>query len=139
MRALILHVNKFKTNITEESTLPQGIIPEKRDSLLEEIDEGLVIFFCVEKSDKNKQLEELYEEIIKSAHEVGAKNLMIAPFVHLSKQIADPEMAKDFYETIIKKFENDDFIVKSSHFGYHKSLLLDIKGHPGSFRYREFY
>jgi len=64
---------------------------------------------------------------------------MISPFVHLSNKIARPEVAKQLYELLIDKFIDLDFVIKSSHFGYHKSLLLDIKGHPGSFRYREFY
>lgn len=139
MRVLILHANKFKVGVVEESNRPYGIIPEKRNGNSEEMDECLVVFFCVENSDTEKQLKELHREIIKSAKEVDTKNLMIAPFVHLSKNIADPEKAKSFYEKLVKNLNNSDLLIKTSHFGFHKSLMLDIKGHPGSFRYREFY
>jgi len=65
--------------------------------------------------------------------------MMISPFVHLSSNIAKPDVAKKLYKQLTGKFIGSDFVVKTSHFGYHKSLLLEIKGHPGSFRYREFY
>jgi threonyl-tRNA synthetase len=139
MRALILHANEFGTKVIAKSNWPKGIEPEKRKSDSENMKECLVIFFCVEEGDNGKQIERLYQEIIKTADEIKTNNLMIAPFVHLSNNISKPEIAKELYEQLMKKFENTTFTVKSSHFGYHKSLLLDIKGHPGSFRYREFY
>ncbi len=139
MKALILHANKFATKVIAKSNWPRGIEPEKRKSTSEEMKECLVIFFCVEQADSEKQLEKLYQEILKTADEVKTNNLIIAPFVHLSKNIAEPNVAKELYEKLLRKFEKTAFTIKSSHFGYHKSLLLDIKGHPGSFRYREFY
>jgi threonyl-tRNA synthetase len=139
MRTLFLHSNKFESGVVEESDRPLGIVPEIKDEISEVMEQCLVIFFCVEKDDTEKQVEDLYREVLKTSVEVGTKNLMIAPFVHLSKNIAEPETAKKLYEFLMDKFTNGDFVVKSSHFGYHKSLLLDIKGHPGSFRYREFY
>ncbi|MEK7580384.1 MAG: threonyl-tRNA synthetase editing domain-containing protein [Patescibacteria group bacterium] len=139
MRALLLHVNKFQVKVVEESTRPQDIQPEKRHSDSEEMEQCLVVFFCIEEGDTEKQLKKLYEEILKTADEIQTKNLMIAPFVHLSKNIAEPNVAKYFYENLMQRFKQTAFNLKSSHFGYHKSLLLDIKGHPGSFRYREFY
>jgi len=138
MRALLLHSNKFQTKLIEGSNLPKGIKSEIKKSSLEEMEECLVCFFTVEKNDCDVQIEGLYSEIVKTAKEVGVKNLMIAPFVHLSNRIATPETSKETYEKLLKKFANSSFEIKSSHFGYHKSLLLDIKGHPGSFRYREF-
>ena len=138
MRSLILHANKFATNIVEESNWPKGINPEEMKSEAEEMEKCLVVFFCVEEGDSDKQLDGIYQEILKTSQEVNTKNLLISPFVHLSNKIAKPNIAKELYEKLIGKFIGTDYVVKSSHFGYHKSLLLDIKGHPGSFRYREF-
>jgi threonyl-tRNA synthetase len=139
MRTLLLHVNKFEVGVVEESNRPTGIVPETKNGTSEIMNQCLVVFFCVEKIDTEQQVEDLCQEIIKTSDEVGTKNLMIAPFVHLSKSIAEPEISKKFYKILMEKFANSDFVVKSSHFGYHKKLLLDIKGYPGSFRYREFY
>ena len=139
MRALLLHANKFASKVIARSNRPKGIEPEKRKFLTENMKDCLVVLFCVENGDSEKQLRKLYQEILKTADEVKTTNLMIGPFVHLSKNIAKPNVAKDLYETLMKKFEKTHFIIKSSHFCYHKTFLLDIKGHPGSFRYREFY
>ena len=139
MRSLILHVDKFATKLVEKSKWPKGIIPEKMKSNTEEMKKCLVVFFCVEKGDTKKQVEAIYKEILKTADEVKTKKLLLSPFVHLSSNIAKPDVAKKIYELLMSKFIDSDFTIQSSHFGYHKSLLLNIKGHPGSFRYREFY
>jgi len=96
------------------------------------------VFFTVENGDNETKLENFYNEIIKTAKGIGVKNLMISPFVHLSNNIASPEVSRNIYELLMSKFKDTDYKVSSSHFGYHKSLQLDIKGHPGSFRFREF-
>lgn len=139
MRSLMLHADKFASKITEESKYPKGIEPENIRSDIDEMEKCLVVFFCAENDDGDKQIEDIYHEIAKMADEIKTDNLMISPFVHLSKNIAKPEVAKQLYEKLMAKFTGTKYNVKSSHFGYHKSLLLDIKGHPGSFRYREFY
>jgi len=138
MRALILHVNKFKTKVNFPSNKPRGIIPEKIKKNEREMKNGLVVFFCVEEGDTQKHAEQLYDEIYKASNEIKTKNVVINPFVHLSKNIAKPHEAKKIYEYLTKKVKNSELISKTSPFGYHKNLILDIKGHPGSFRYREF-
>ena len=96
------------------------------------------LFFTIEKNDDSNQISLIFDEVVKSASEIGTNNIMVSPFVHLSNNIAEPEKSKKLYEELMDRFKKTNFNVKSSHFGYHKSLLLDIKGYPGSFRYREF-
>jgi threonyl-tRNA synthetase len=72
------------------------------------------------------------------SQEVKHKNIVILPFAHLSNNLANSEdgiKAIDFIEEKLKQ----DYHVIRAHFGSHKSLLLDIYGHPGNARYREFY
>ncbi len=138
MRALLLHTNRFETKIIEESNKPDSIEPEKLSSGGEKMSEGITCFFTVEEGDDIGILDELLAEIIKMAKETGSSRLMISPFVHLSDTIAKPETAKMFYESLLEKFTGSDYEIHSSHFGYHKSLLLDVMGHPGSFRFRHF-
>ncbi|MCC6639353.1 hypothetical protein IT409_02230 [Candidatus Falkowbacteria bacterium] len=138
MRALLLHGNKFKTTVVEESNYPEGIDPEVKKSGNEQMENCLIAFFTVEKGDGEDQLNKFFNELTSSLDQMGLKKIMIAPFVHLSNNIASPADSKYFYEKLMSKFSNTDYEVKSSHYGYHKSLLLDIKGYPGSFRYREF-
>lgn len=139
MRSIILNTNKFAAEVVEKSKYPEGISPEKRNTQSEQMENCLVVLFCVENGDGEKQVNGIYQEILKTADEIKTKNLMIAPFVHLSNNIAKPDVAEQLYNHLKNKLTGSDFIVKSSHFGYHKTLLLDVKGHPGSIRYREFY
>lgn len=100
---------------------------------------GVVIFFCVEKMDTTRKLKKLYKDAVAFAKSVHTTNIMVSPFVHLSKKIAAPKKAKNLYEELSSWFQKDGvYKVFTSPFGYHKSLELDIKGHPGAFRYREF-
>ena len=138
MRALLLHANKFKSGIIEESNWPDGIEPEHKNQDIDEMSDCLVCLFCVEKEDGRKQLDEFYKEIIKTTEEIKTSNLMISPFVHLSSNIAEPSISKNVYDELVDKFKDTEYNIKTSHFGYHKNLMLDVKGHPGSFRYREF-
>jgi hypothetical protein len=67
MRSLILHADKFATKIIEESKWPKGIDPEKRKSDTEKMEKCLVVFFCVEENDGEKQVDAIYQEILKTA------------------------------------------------------------------------
>lgn len=138
MRALLLHSTTFKSELIKPSNWPKGIEPETQKSVTEQMTECLVCFFTVELTDSDKQLTEFRAEIIKAAEEVGTANLVLSPFVHLSNNVAPPQKAKELYEKLVSSFMDTKYTIITSHFGYHKSLLLDIKGHPGSFRYREF-
>lgn len=138
MRALLLHANQFKTNLVSPSNWPSGIVPETKKTNSEHMSDCLVCFFTVENGDSEAQIQAFHHEIIKTAQEVGTKNLVLSPFVHLSHNIAPHETAKALAAALVNSFSDTDYTITTSHFGYHKSLLLDIKGHPGSFRYREF-
>jgi len=139
MRSLIFHTNEFRTKLSRKSNRPKGIIPDKKSADEEKFGNGLVVFLCVEKGDKQEQSNQLYEEIQKAAKEVNTKDILISPFVHLSNNIADAGIAKDFFKNIYEKVKDSGYNTNTAHFGYHKSVKLDIKGHPGSVRYREFY
>ena len=138
MRALLLHTTRFQSELIKPSNWPNGIEPETKKSTIEQMIECLVCFFTVETNDSTKQINELHAEIIKAAQEVGTRNLVLSPFVHLSNNIAPPATAKQLAAQLVSQFTDTSYTVTTSHFGYHKTLLLDIKGHPGSFRYREF-
>lgn len=137
MRALLLDANNFESYIEEKSTRPATIVHDSEDGEAK-MKNGLVAFFTIEKDDTENTIQMLFDEIMTTTHDFDVNNVMIAPFVHLSKNIAEPKIAQKLYAQLIKKMDNTDMHVFTSHFGYHKKLLLDIKGHPGSFRYREF-
>lgn len=139
MRSLLLHANRFESEIVSASNLPVGIIPEESRSPYKKMENCLVILFCVEEMDSEKQINQLYEEVIRDAQQFGISNLMVVPFVHLSKNIASSTIAKELYQQLLKKFEKTNLVVDYSHFGYSKTLVLEVKGHRCAFKYREFY
>lgn len=138
MRALILHTDQFKSKTIEKSTRPKGIESDLEGESDREMKNGITIFFCVEKNDNSTKLDNLYNEVVTAANDFKTKKIMIAPFAHLSNQTAEPKLAKRLYDELVRKFSGTGFNIETSQFGYHKSLSLEIKGHPGSFRYREF-
>ena len=138
MKALLLHSGRFRAYLQKPATRPKGIEPDPRNTKLEWMRDCLTCFFTIESNDTETQLAKLHAEIVKSAEDVGTNRLMIVPFAHLSNDLAPPKIAKAMFLQLVNMFENNDFMVRSSHFGYHKSLELDTKGHPGAVRYREF-
>jgi len=77
-------------------------------------------------------------EVAKMSQEVGHKNIVILPFAHLSNNLAKVKEGIKAI-TLIEEKLKENYNVIRAHFGSHKSLLLDIYGHPGNARYREFY
>tara|TARA_Y100000034_G_scaffold33094_1_gene40603 strand:+ start:943 stop:1356 length:414 start_codon:yes stop_codon:yes gene_type:complete len=137
MRSLIFHVNEYRAKPVEASTRPKGIVPDTKGEE-EHFEEGLLVYVCVEDKDTINETNLLYEEIKKAAKDVGTNNIMISPFVHLSKKIANYKKAKEYLGDLVQKVKTFGFETDTAHFGYHKETLIDIKGHRGSFRYREF-
>ncbi len=138
MRALLFHCKKYGVEISELATRPKDITPEEVKEKRQNCKDCIVAFVTVEKHDDIKKTSSgLVKEIIKMCKEVGRDNVMIVPFAHLSNNLADTDDGLK----AISLIENDlkDYVaVARTHFGSHKSLLLDVYGHPGNVRYREF-
>ncbi len=139
MRAQFFHTNVFHSYVEGGS---QNIPLESQEHLKNResyMKECLTVFFQVEKGDGEGQFDSLCNAIMKIAQEWGTKNLMLSGFAHLSNNHAEPQVAKEFYDKVIYFFKKrGGYDVGSSHFGYDKCLLLNVKGHPGSFKFRDF-
>lgn len=139
MRSLIIHANKFESKTVESSNKPVGIVPEEDKESLKQMEDCLLVLFCIEKEDSEKQVEQLYLKVLKDAKQVKVKNIMVTPFVHLSRNIASPDTAKSLYFLFLNKMKATSYNTNYSHFGYAKHFLIDTKGHRYAFKYREFY
>lgn len=138
MRALIFHCKEYRTEIFEIANRPNRIKPEKIKERRQECKDCIVAFITVEMGDIiEKFSHQMADEIYKAGKEVGEQNIAIVPFAHLSSNIARSENAIEALNTIENILKNDFKIIRS-HFGSHKSLLLDVYGHPGNVRFREF-
>ena len=139
MKALLFHCKEYGVKIERLANRPENIVPEKVEEKEQTSENCIVALITIEKGDKIKQTcFRLTKEISKMSKEVGHNKIVILPFAHLSNNLAsskDGIKAINLIEEELKK----EFNVVRAHFGSHKSLLLDIYGHPGNARYREFY
>lgn len=136
MRALLFHSKKYQISITGLATRPASIAPEKIVENKQECKNCIVAFVCFEKSDKAEFVERLGLEIEKMMEEVGHRKLAVVPFAHLSSQLAPSSLALKLLDALCERLKNYELI--RTHFGSDKALLLDVFGHPGNVRFREF-
>src|SRR3989344_5500561 len=132
MRALLFHCKNYRIKIDKLANRPKDIMPEEVNEKEQKSSDCIVILITIEKGDEiEKVSNKLIIEVQKMSEDVGSKNVVLLPFAHLSNNLATPEEAiraiKLVEEILINKYE-----VVRSHFGSHKSLLLDTYGHPGN-------
>ena len=78
------------------------------------------------------------EEIKKMCKEVKRNKVVIVPFAHLSNNLGNTKESLEILKKIETKLKRSRLKTMRAHFGSNKSLHLDIYGHPGNARYREF-
>ncbi|MFH1821941.1 MAG: threonyl-tRNA synthetase editing domain-containing protein [Methanobacteriota archaeon] len=130
MKMLLVHCDHFSYLTTKRTKLAEEI-PNGCKSCA--IKDALVIFVTVEKYDaKNpsKVVAKSIEEITARAKQLGAKNLVLFPFVHLSEQVSDSEAAMGITEKLYEGLKRTDYSVDKAPFGWEKVFSLTSKGHP---------
>jgi len=138
MRAILFHCKEYATEIGRLSNRPGYLSPEEVKEKDQRCEDCVVAFITIEKDDEIEDVAAgLAAEAVKMAKETGRKNIVLVPFAHLSNNIADSKKSIAVFD-LIEGYLKDDFNVKRAHFGSHKSLLLNVFGHPGNVRYREF-
>ena len=138
MRSLLFHCKNYGVKIDRMSDRPEDIAPEKVSKNEQSCKDCVVALVTVEENDDaQKTSSGLSEEVAKMCLEVGHKNVVILPFAHLSNKLAKSSDGIKIISMIVDNLK-EDFDIIRAHFGSHKELLLDIYGHPGNARYREF-
>jgi len=138
MRALLFHCKNYKTKVETLANRPKDIEPEEVNEKEQSCEDCVVALITVEKGDNIKKCcKGITEELTKMSQEVGHNNIVIVPFAHLSKKLADTTKGLEALNCIEETMNNGHRVMRA-HFGSHKALLLDIYGHPGNARYREF-
>ncbi|HYC34517.1 MAG TPA: threonyl-tRNA synthetase editing domain-containing protein [Candidatus Paceibacterota bacterium] len=137
MRALLCHCRNYRSEVKRLSNTPAGIQPEKVKEKILEAQDAVVVLLTVEAGDRIEEfIPRLAEDIQIMAKDTAHNTLVLFPFGHLSNKLADSDTtlkALDLLEESLK-----DFNPKRAHFGSDKKLLLDIFGHKGNVRYREY-
>lgn len=135
MKILFLHVDYIewqglKKALRSMSDLSPEELAKKR------VEDALGVLIAVEKGDSEKSIDKLVDEVKDVAKQVNAKNVVLYPYAHLSKNLGSPDMAVKVLEGAEKKLKKD-FSVSRAPFGYYKSFELKVKGHPLSELSRE--
>ncbi|HLD49294.1 MAG TPA: threonine--tRNA ligase [archaeon] len=134
MKILLIHSDFLEFEPKEKAIKSAEEKGEKK-----RFEECLVVFTAVESGDEKnikQAAEKLAEEVKKVADDVKAKNIILYPYAHLSKELASPDAAKKILaeaEQILKK----DFSVSHAPFGWYKAFTIKCKGHPLSELSRE--
>jgi len=138
MKILSLHCDYIRFKPLKKALKQPEELSEKRKNG-EEIKEPLVIFTAVEKQDENNpELIKQYTETIKDiAKQVGAKDIVLYPYAHLSPSLSKPNFALETLEKADKELSKSKFKVSRAPFGFYKEFELKCKGHPLSELSRE--
>ncbi|MFA6022601.1 MAG: threonine--tRNA ligase [Candidatus Pacearchaeota archaeon] len=130
MKILSLHCDYIKFKPLKKALKSAELA--KHEEAEKEVKDPLVILTAVESSDNEASIQELVKNIKELAKQVGAKNIVLYPYAHLSPNLGKPEFAKHVLEEaqeILKK-DKDFKIVERAPFGFYKEFELKCKGHP---------
>lgn len=136
MKTLNLHVDYIeweglkKALKSMDDLTPQEIAKTK-------VEEALVVLTAVEKTDSIGMVEEYVQNIEDILAQVGAKNVVLYPYAHLSKDLGKPGVAIEILKLAKEELSKEGINVYQAPFGYYKSFELKVKGHPLSELSRE--
>lgn len=136
MRALLIHSRKYQVKITGLATRPILIKPEQVIEPEQTCNNCVVAFISIENGDTIDFANKMVVEIKNMIEETKHNNVVVTPFAHLSSNLASSDLALELLRVITDNLKQ--FNLTRTHFGSDKELLLDVFGHPGNFRFREF-
>jgi threonyl-tRNA synthetase len=130
MRILLIHSDYIKYKTKSKTKIAEEIEDEKKEG---EFKNSLVVFTAVEKEDeKNPDLvvENATLEIADIFFKIGAENIVIYPYAHLSSSLSSPNAAKKILHDMEVQLRSQNLNVSRVPFGWYKSFEVSCKGHP---------
>ncbi|MHA1215404.1 MAG: threonine--tRNA ligase [Candidatus Hodarchaeales archaeon] len=134
MQLLLIHSQGFAWKVNEkalkEAEALKGVSGEYSTN-----DSVLIVFVAIELTDiadPKNIINQATHEIGQALSDIGEKNVIIYPWVHLVKnQPADPKNALKILKMLAKNTSTSqqDITVIRAPFGYYKSFTLNCKGH----------
>lgn len=132
MRMLILHVDSFRSTITEKGR--SKLVEESNlGSKVTEVGESLVVLASVERADEHDPetvAAKAIKEIGQLAHKLKVDTIVLHPFAHLFAELSTPETAVKTLKLTEKGLIQDGFKAIRTPFGWFNTLELKAKGHP---------
>jgi threonyl-tRNA synthetase len=137
MRALLCHCRNYRSEVKRLATTPVGIQPETIGDKASEATNAIVALITVENGDNPRDVsQKIAQEIRIMCRDTAHSKVVLFPFAHLSSDLAETSLVLAFFDELSKELE--DLHPERAHFGSDKKLLLDIFGHKGNIRFREF-
>ena len=131
MRFLSFHVDYFRHKVTEKgrSKVIEEILERNKEN---QVDNALVIFISMEKSDelKTEIIEKGINEIEKITKQLKVSTIVIIPFAHLFGQLSSLEYAFESFKKIESLLKLKNYSVLRLPFGWFNELEMKAKGHP---------
>lgn len=98
--------------------------------------DGIVAMITVEPHDEEESISNAYEEILQFSRDTKSGNVVVMPFVHISRKIAKGDTTLQVM-VAIERSVGKVLRACRSHYGHHKELLLHTYGHRTNVRFRE--
>ncbi len=131
MKILLIHADHFEYEAKSKALKePEEVGPE---GLRSSVDEALVIFCTVEKTDEVdppqvvKRTADSVEEVARS---VKASNIVVYPYAHLSSDLGSPKVAMPMLRQLAEELRGRGYSVTRAPFGWYKRFNISCKGHP---------
>ncbi|MCL4424554.1 MAG: threonyl-tRNA synthetase editing domain-containing protein [Firmicutes bacterium] len=130
MRFLALHVDHFRSEITEKG---RTRLIEPAEPKVSETGEALVLLVSVEKGDEPAPKEVAVKaagEISTLASQLGVQTIVLHPFAHLFAELAAPPIAIEIMDQTRCTLSEKGYQVVRTPFGWFNTLEIKAKGHP---------
>lgn len=130
MRILLIHSDYIKYKTKSKTKFAEKIQDKKKEMHFKD---SLVVFTAVEKEDEENPKDVVInaaKEIKNIFSQVGADNIVIYPYAHLSSSLSSPEVARKLLEDMQNVLASDGLDVERVPFGWYKSFEISCKGHP---------
>lgn len=128
----MMHVNSFRSKITEKGRSPLVETPESGETA---VGEALLVLSSVEKGDEADPALVAVRaagEISKNAANLKVKTIVLHPFAHLFARLGAPETAVEVLDRVKDVLGEKGYEVIRTPFGWFNTLEIDAKGHPYS-------
>lgn len=134
MRLMTLHADRFSFRVTGKTSVAGFVGDLPRDLEQGQVEEALIAFVAVEKSDESDArgvAERAATHIAVTAKDVGASRAVVYPYAHLSSDLASPRTAIRVLDHVIEQLRTSTPLdVHQAPFGYYKAFEVACKGHP---------
>ncbi len=128
---LFIHADYVNYKVKQKTPIAEEIGENSKER---DMEDPLIVFFSVEKSDENSTGDEMVEkalrEIKKVASKIKSKNIFLFPFAHLSENLSSPQFAIEILEKLESELKKSNFNSSRAPFGWYKEFEFKSKGHP---------